>query len=153
MPSKRSLIKVLVVVLVAASILVARGVLASKPERTQGKTGARQPAPPSTGPGANDSRYGDVRKTLHGVGENGYWLFEPVAPMPSEAPVVIFLHGGRGMNPRDPGGWIDHLVKCGKIVIYPVFEKENFGASQKDSKEVMMQRAASAVKQVLALLK
>lgn len=50
------------------------------------------------------------------------WIFTPEAPRPRSAPVIVFLHGYGAHNPYSYGGWIEHLVRNGNIVIYPVYQ-------------------------------
>jgi acetyl esterase/lipase len=59
-----------------------------------------------------------------GIGAQSYWLFEPDAPRPERAPVLVFLHGWMVVNPGVYGAWIDHLVRRGTIVIYPRFQAD-----------------------------
>ena len=54
---------------------------------------------------------------------DGYWLFEPAAPKPDSAHVIVFVHGYGGYNPMIYGKWIQHLVRQGNIVIYPRYQK------------------------------
>jgi pimeloyl-ACP methyl ester carboxylesterase len=82
---------------------------------------ASQPAQPDSGPGGKDYKYSSVSKKAYGVGVAQYWLFEP-EPRPEAAPVIIFFHGWSAMNPQGYGAWIDHLVRRGNIVIYPVYQ-------------------------------
>ncbi len=65
-----------------------------------------------------------VDVTALGTGRDRIYLFEPALPKPESAPVVIFLHGWRGMNPRNFGAWIDHLVRSGHTVLYPVYQDD-----------------------------
>lgn len=67
-------------------------------------------------------RHGGVRVTAVGEGADRYYLFEPTDPVPEEAPVVFFHHGWRGTNPLNFGVWIDHLVRQGVVVVYPVYQ-------------------------------
>lgn len=86
---------------------------------------AQSPAPPSqpaSGPGGKQYAHTSVTKNRYGKGGQEYWIFEPDAPKPATAPVVVFLHGWGGMNPMYYGAWIDHLVKRGDIVIYPRYQ-------------------------------
>ena len=92
-------------------------------EPVTGKTAARPPEQPTSGPGGSAYAHARVTKTMFGEGELAYWLFEPADPAPTSAPMVLFLHGWRGTDPDGYGGWIEHLVRRGNIVIYPVFEK------------------------------
>ncbi len=60
-----------------------------------------------------------------GEGPRSYWIFEPDDPKPEErAPVVVFLHGWFAVNPGFYGAWIDHLVRDGKIVIFPRYQND-----------------------------
>lgn len=86
---------------------------------------AQNPAPPSqpaSGPGGKQYAHTGVTKNRYGKGGQEYWIFEPDAPKPATAPVVVLLHGWGGMNPMYYGAWIDHLVKRGNIVIYPRYQ-------------------------------
>ena len=80
------------------------------------------PAQPETGPGGKLQTNKSVIKNRYGTGAKEYWIYEPDAPKPTTAPVVVFLHGWGGMNPFYYGAWIDHLVKRGNIVIYPRYQ-------------------------------
>jgi poly(3-hydroxybutyrate) depolymerase len=60
-----------------------------------------------------------------GEGPRSYWIFEPDDPKPeARAPVVVFLHGWFAVNPGFYGAWIDHLVRDGKIVIFPRYQND-----------------------------
>jgi dienelactone hydrolase len=60
-----------------------------------------------------------------GQGPRSYWLFEPDQPQPEgRAPVVVFLHGWFAVNPGFYGAWIDHLVRDGRIVIFPRYQND-----------------------------
>jgi pimeloyl-ACP methyl ester carboxylesterase len=80
------------------------------------------PTQPATGPGGKQYAHTSVTKNRYGAGNEEYWIFEPDAPKPASAPVVIFLHGWGGMNPLYYGAWLDHLVKRGNIVVYPRYQ-------------------------------
>jgi dienelactone hydrolase len=80
------------------------------------------PGQPSQGPGGADYTSGRVIKTMHGADDLTYYLFEPDAPKPDTAPVIVFLHGWGGINPDYYATWIEHLVRKGNIVIYPVYQ-------------------------------
>lgn len=82
------------------------------------------PPQPATGPGGREYTHAAVTKSVHGEGDKQYWLFEPASPTPRSAPVVVFLHGWSQMNPRSYGGWIDHLVKRGNVVIFPRYQAD-----------------------------
>jgi pimeloyl-ACP methyl ester carboxylesterase len=101
-------------VLLLTLILVASPVVPSDP--------ARPPAQPDSGPGGKQYLHNRVTRNRYGTGGQEYWIFEPDAPKPRTAPVVVFLHGWGGMNPMYYGAWLDHLVKRGNIVIYPRYQ-------------------------------
>jgi dienelactone hydrolase len=105
-------------------------------EPVTGKSAAQPPPQPTSGPGGSAYAHARVAKGLSGQGAQAYWLFEPADPPATGAPVVLFLHGWRGTDPDGYGGWIEHLVRRGNIVIYPVFEK-----SRNDSAEEMLAAA------------
>jgi hypothetical protein len=50
--------------------------------------------------------------------EGRYFLYEPAAPKPAEAPVVLFLHGYQALTPSAYQGWIDHMVRKGFVVVW-----------------------------------
>src|SRR5688500_14431349 len=86
---------------------------------------AQRPTPPTqpaSGPGGKQYAHIAVTKNRYGKGGEEYWIFEPDAPKPATAAVVVFLHGWGGMNPLYYGAWIDHLVKRGNIVVYPRYQ-------------------------------
>ena len=80
------------------------------------------PSQPASGPGGKQYAHASVTKNRYGKGGQEYWVFEPDAPKPATAPVIVLLHGWGGMNPMYYGAWIDHLVKRGNIVIYPRYQ-------------------------------
>jgi pimeloyl-ACP methyl ester carboxylesterase len=63
-----------------------------------------------------------VTENLFGTGETSYYLFEPADPIPASAPVIVLMHGYTDLTPVKSQPWIDHLVKRGNIVIYPVYQ-------------------------------
>lgn len=80
------------------------------------------PGQPAAGPGGRDYAHGRVRVSSAGSGDGQYWLFEPADPTPYQAPVVVFLHGWGAMVPDPYLGWIDHIVRKGRIVIFPRYQ-------------------------------
>jgi len=80
------------------------------------------PPQPKTGPGGAEVSHQGVTAKLYGSGARAYWLFEPAAPRPAQAPLLVFLHGWSGMQPRIYGAWIEHLVKRGSIVVFPLYQ-------------------------------
>lgn len=65
-----------------------------------------------------------VRRIELGEGPRSYWLFEPADPTPEKAPVVVFNHGWFAVNPGVYGAWIEHLVRNGRIVIAPRYQRD-----------------------------
>jgi dienelactone hydrolase len=107
----------------------------------------RQPAQPLTGPGGRDYRHAAVSKWTSGTGAQQYWVFEPDQPRPASAPVVVFLHGWGLGNPRTSGAWIEHVVRRGHIVIYPVCQ-----AGKLDDPRQYVPNAVASLRDALAVL-
>jgi acetyl esterase/lipase len=86
----------------------------------------------------------------HEYGQAGesYWLFEPGGPRPAKAPVVIFLHGWTFTNPGVYGAWIDHLVRQGRIVIFPRYQ-----ASWATPPAMFLPNTETAVRDALRVLR
>ena len=85
--------------------------------------GTPYPGQPFEGPGGADYSHHSVAFFDAATSADGYWLFEPAAPVPDSAEVVVFLHGYGAYNPMAYGKWIKHLVAKGNIVIYPRYQK------------------------------
>lgn len=110
----------------------------------------RPPAPPpqpAAGPGGRDYPHAGVIRTAGGAGAGQYWIFEPADPTPYQAPVVVFLHGWAAMTPDPYLGWIYHIVRKGRIVIYPRYQD---GLATPPA--VMTDHAVGAVRQALRQL-
>ena len=84
------------------------------------------PYQPESGPGSANYSHAEVNEINHAQEEDGYWIYEPAAPVPEKANVIVFVHGYGGYNPMIYGNWIKHLVKKGNIVIYPRYQKNNW---------------------------
>ena len=83
-----------------------------------------------------------------GEGPRSYWIFEPDDPKPdASAPVVVFLHGWFAVNPGFYGAWIDHLVRDGKIVIFPRYQND-VGTLPQD----FLPNALAAIRDALGVL-
>jgi pimeloyl-ACP methyl ester carboxylesterase len=87
--------------------------------------------PPSGSAGAGqgqvepDTPHQAVKRYEIGQGPRSYFIFEPDKPKPeTKAPVVVFLHGWFAVNPGFYGAWIDHLVRDGRIVIFPRYQND-----------------------------
>ncbi len=83
----------------------------------------KAPEQPASGPGGAVYPHDSVRMSDFGTEQDGYWLFEPEAPRPGSAPVVVFNHGYGAYNPMIYGAWIRHLARRGNIVIFPRYQK------------------------------
>jgi pimeloyl-ACP methyl ester carboxylesterase len=93
---------------------------------TRKATGPDAPTQPADGPGGANYTHAQVIMQDSAQKTDGYWLFEPAAPRPDSAHVVVFLHGYASINPMAYGGWIRHLVRKGNIVIFPRFQRDMF---------------------------
>jgi pimeloyl-ACP methyl ester carboxylesterase len=72
-----------------------------------------------------DTLHHGVKRYEIGQGPRSYVIFEPEKPKPEgKAPVVVFLHGWFAVNPGFYGAWIDHLVRDGRIVIFPRYQND-----------------------------
>jgi acetyl esterase/lipase len=81
------------------------------------------PGQPIQGPGGIEHyKHQDLVMVDCAEEAEGFWLFEPDAPRPDEAPVIVFMHGYGAYNPMVYGKWIKHLVAQGNIVIYPRYQ-------------------------------
>jgi len=80
------------------------------------------PPQPEAGPGGKPRGHASVIRKRYREGAKEYWIYEPDAPKPRSAPVIVFLHGWGGTNPLYYGAWIDHLVKRGNIVVFPRYQ-------------------------------
>lgn len=76
-------------------------------------------------------------------------IYYPLSPTPEEAPVVVFMHGYGGLNPMYYGGWIEHLVRTGRTVVFPYYQ-DNLFAPSPDEFHLY---AATAIRDALDLLK
>lgn len=78
---------------------------------------------PTAGPGSPNYEHASVRMSDYANRADGYWIFEPVDPIPDTADVIVFMHGYGAYNPFAYGKWIKHLVGQGNIVIYPRYQR------------------------------
>jgi dienelactone hydrolase len=105
------------------------------------------PEQPEKGPGGKDYKHAKVIHISKDENADGFALFLPDDPVPESADVVVFLHGLAQVNPKMYGGWIEHLVRKGNIVIWPRYEK---GLTPKNEFEP---NAVAGIKSGLAELK
>jgi pimeloyl-ACP methyl ester carboxylesterase len=106
-------------VIVAWAVIALLLIAARTPSASQT---ASPPSQPEVGPGGKQASHSAVVKKRYRQGAKEYWIYEPDSPKPVSAPLVVFLHGWGGTNPLYYGAWIDHLVKRGKIVVFPRYQ-------------------------------
>lgn len=68
-------------------------------------------------------RHAQVKVLTVGDGAQRAYAFIPDDPLPQKTPVVLFHHGWLGVSPKNFGALIDHLVRRGAVVIYPVYQE------------------------------
>jgi predicted esterase len=68
----------------------------------------------------------NLNTRTNGTGANQYFIYEPDNPVPATAPVIAFLHGFTDIDPASYQPWIEHLVKRGNLVIFPVYQAGRF---------------------------
>lgn len=92
--------------------------------------------------------YQDILVSSVGSGEKRAYIFQPDAENLSKLPVVLFLHGWRGTNPKNFGALIDIMVRRGAVVIYPVYQEEG----EKTSPQRIAGNAAESIQAAFAML-
>ncbi|HEY8581691.1 MAG TPA: alpha/beta hydrolase fold domain-containing protein, partial [Capillimicrobium sp.] len=91
---------------------------------------ATPPGPPASGPGSEASLpWGAVKRVDHAFADAAlnYSTFEPAGwrgagAAPSSAPLVVFLHGYLGYDPKYYATWLDHIVRQGNVVVFPNYQ-------------------------------
>jgi pimeloyl-ACP methyl ester carboxylesterase len=89
---------------------------------------ARPPSPPvqpSSGPGGSDYYSRGTMAFQYRDGSTTYWVVEPADPKPEKTPVVIFFPDVTETDLASYKGWIDHMVRRGFILIFPVYNKKS----------------------------
>jgi acetyl esterase/lipase len=102
------------------------------------------------GPAALKGResHGAVDVLAQGQGASRVYLFLPAQPsLSGRVPVVFFHHGWQGMDPKNYGALIDHLVREGQVVVYPVYQN-----SAQTSPQLIVGYAAAADRAAMAML-
>ena len=84
----------------------------------------------------------------HSAKATGYWIYYSPETDISTAPLVVFVHGYGGYNPMIYGSWIRHLVRQGKLVIYPRYQRNIIFPSANKFAE----NAATGIKDAIAYL-
>jgi len=111
------------------------------------RTSAVAPQQPEIGPGGADYLHATVAKSQHGHGGDRYWLFKPAEPTPGITPLLVLLHGWAELNPQPYGAWIEHLVRRGNIVIFPVYQDNML-----TSPNQFTAHAANAIRDAISVL-
>lgn len=90
---------------------------------------ATPPAQPTSGPGGADYKWSGVAEQAHTFtdGTKDYWTFEPsgwtgAGAKPAKVPLVVFVHGWLGDDPKYYQDWITHLVRKGTDVVFPRYQ-------------------------------
>lgn len=89
---------------------------------------ARPPSPPvqsSTGVGGSDYYSRGTIAFQYGDGSTTYWVVEPADPKPEKTPVVVFFPDVTETNMASYKGWIDHMVRRGFTLVFPVYNKKS----------------------------
>lgn len=94
-------------------------------------------------------QYRDIAVDTVGTGETRAYVFRPEARSLTSLPLVLFMHGWRGTNPKNFGGLIDLLVRSGAVVIYPVYQAEG----EKTSPQKITANAAQGIRAALEMLR
>lgn len=87
------------------------------------------PGQPKSGPGGTDYAVAaaDIVKKIYGEGNGRAAVFYPKGPADRPRPVVVFVHAPGAISPSWYGAWLEHLVRRGAVVVYPLYE-ETIGA-------------------------
>jgi dienelactone hydrolase len=89
-----------------------------------GGGGSRPPAATTAAPAARFVPDSAERIDV-GTGAQGAAIFRPRGAGRPGA-VVVFLHGWAAVDPAFYGPWIDHLVRRGDTIIYPIYQRAPF---------------------------
>ena len=83
---------------------------------------AAPPPQPKTGPGSSLDATTDVVKRAVGRASALTYAYHLASTPASPRSVVVLLHGWGAVNPVVYGGWIEHLVRRGHLVLFPSFQ-------------------------------
>jgi len=67
-------------------------------------------------------RYESIRIVAEGNGADRSYAFFPDDGGAMHLPLIVFLHGWQGTSPKNYGAFIDHLVRRGSVVVFPVYQ-------------------------------
>jgi len=65
-----------------------------------------------------------IRIVAEGKGADRSYAFFPADGDAKHLPLIVFLHGWQGISPKNYGAFIDHLVRRGSVVIFPVYQTD-----------------------------
>jgi len=111
-----------VLALCAASCSTHDGAIKQEGTSVEAAKSIHSPSQSESGPGGKVYSHEGVEVTKHGTASRACYIFTPKDPVPESAPVVVFLHGWSAIDPGPYQAWIDHIVRRGNIVIYPVYQ-------------------------------
>lgn len=76
---------------------------------------------------------GQVVVLNHYSDEEGFMLYLPLEKCDTDTlDLVVFVHGFGALNPKVYGGWIEHLVNEGNVVLFPRYQMSIFTTSTTD---------------------
>lgn len=101
-----------------AALLVGLGLAAAGPAGA-----AAPPAQPKTGPGSPLDATTEVVKRAVGRASAVTYAYHLAAAPAEPRPVVVVLPAWGAVNPVIYGGWIEHLVRRGHLVLFPAYQQ------------------------------
>lgn len=88
-------------------------------------TAPTAPGQPGSGPAGSNYLYGGVTTNGPYYANNRtqnpelqYYILEPAQPAPSQAPVILFVHGWNALTTANYQAWLNHMVQKGYIVVW-----------------------------------
>lgn len=86
--------------------------------------GPTPPAQPASGPASATYAHSTFNKLTirpDPFDAETFTIFEPAGPAPTQAPVVLFLHGYFSALPSEDDAMLPHIARKGYIIIYPSY--------------------------------
>jgi dienelactone hydrolase len=132
-------------VLVAGVIPLRSGAQEATPA-TPLATTPQPPLQPTTGPGSSEAFFRGVtaiKQAPPGRFLADYWLFVPADPRPGTTlagepfPLVIFIPGSGAVDADLYLAWVEHLVRRGAVVLYPLYQVAIPGGETGDRQNVL----------------
>jgi len=105
---------------------------------------ATPPTQPTSGPGGTTYSFGGITSSEYGEAGTKFYLYEPTNPVPKKAPLILLLHGFTDIEPDKYVAWINHLVRRGNIVVYPIYQEtrgETSGLKFSDNAQTALKNA------------